>query len=146
MALDLDAALRWATGRTPGVLVTIRGDGSPQSSDVAFGVIDGEIVISVTDGRAKTANIRRDPRVLLHVSAPSEWSYVSFSGRAELSPVAADPGDATVDRLVESYEAATGAPHPNWEEYRAAMVADRRLVITLRPTGAVGQFPSAASS
>lgn len=140
MALDIDDALDWADGRTPAVLITIRGDGSPQSSDVAFALIDGEIVVSVTEDRAKTANIRRDPRVVLHVSAPSEWAYIAFSGTAELSPVAADPGDATVDRLVAYYEKVSGGPHPDWDEYRAAMVADRRLVVTLRPSRAVGQI------
>ncbi len=142
MATDLDAALSWAAGRTPAVLITIRRDGSPQSSDVAFAVIDGEILISVTGDRAKTANMRRDPRVVLHVTAPSEWAYVAFSGEVELSPVTTDPGDATADRLVEYYEAVSGGPHPDWDEYRAAMVADGRLVATLRPSRAVGQFPT----
>ena len=62
MTLDIDEALQWATRRTPAVLITIKADGSPQSSDVAFAVIDGQIVISITDDRAKTANIGCDPR------------------------------------------------------------------------------------
>lgn len=140
MSLPLDDALRWAGGRTPAVLVTIRADGSPQSSDVAFAVLDDEFVISLTADRAKTANMRRDPRVVLHVTAPSEWSYVSFSGEVTLSAVAADPADAIVDALVEYYEAVTGGPHPDWDDYRSAMVADRRLVARLRPTRAVGQI------
>ncbi len=142
MAIPVEAALRWAAGRTPAVLITIKRDGSPQSSDVAFVVIDDEIVISLTDGRAKTANIRRDPRVVLHITAPSDWSYVSFSGEAELSAVAAEPTDATVDELVRYYELVTGGPHPDWDEYRAAMVAEGRLVARLRPTRAVGQIKS----
>lgn len=142
MTLDVDHALQWATGRTPAVLITIRADGSPQSSDVAFTVIDAEIVISITDGRAKTANIRRDPRVVLHVSAPSEWSYVAFSGEATLSPVATHPGDATVDALVDYYERVAGGPHPDWAEYRAAMVAEKRRTVRLRPRRAVGQLRS----
>lgn len=142
MTLDVHDALRWATGKTPAVLITIRSDGSPQSSDVAFAVIDGEIVVSMTTDRAKTANIRRDPRVVLHVTAPSEWSYVAFSGHAELTPVATDPGDATADRLVEYYQAVTGGSHPDWAEYRAAMVAEGRLVLGLRPARAVGQIRS----
>ncbi|NNE94409.1 MAG: PPOX class F420-dependent oxidoreductase [Acidimicrobiales bacterium] len=140
MALDIDEALEWAAGRTPAVLITIKRDGSPQSSDVAFAVIDGEIVISITDDRAKTANMRRDPRVVLHITSPAEWSYVSFSGEAVLSPVAGDPHDSTVDQLVQYFERVTGGAHPNWDEYRSAMVDDKRLVARLRPTRAVGQI------
>ena len=140
MALAIDQALEWSAGRTPAVLVTIKADGSPQTSDVAYAVIDDEIVISVTDDRAKTKNMRRDSRVVLHVTAPSEWSYVAFSGEIELSPVTTDPNDATADQLVEYYEAVSGGPHPDWDEYRAAMVAERRLIARLRPTRAVGQI------
>ncbi|MEM8925478.1 MAG: PPOX class F420-dependent oxidoreductase [Actinomycetota bacterium] len=140
MSLDVDAALQWADGRTPAVLITIKRDGSPQSSDVAYAVIDGEIVVSITDDRAKTANIRRDPRVVLHVTAPGDWSYVAFSGEATLTPVAAEPGDATVDALVDYFEIVSGSPHPDWDEYRAAMVSEKRLLMRLRPTRAVGQM------
>lgn len=140
MALEIDQALEWAAGRTPAVLVTIKSDGSAQTSDVAFAVIDGEIVISVTDDRAKTTNMRRDPRVVLHVTAPSAWSYVAFSGEIELSPVTTDPNDATADELVAYFEAVSGSPHPDWDEYRAAMVEEGRLIARLRPTRAVGQI------
>lgn len=140
MAIPIDQALEWAAGRTPAVLVTIKADGSPQTSDVAFAVIDDEIVISVTDDRAKTKNMQRDPRVVLHVTAPSAWSYVAFSGEIELSPVTSDPGDATADELVRYFEAVSGSPHPDWDEYRAAMIAERRLVARLRPSRAVGQI------
>lgn len=141
MTLDIDTALHWATGRTPAVLITTKTDGSPQSSDVAFAVINGEIVVSITDDRAKTANIRRDPRVVVHVTAPSDWSYVAFSGEAVLSPVTNDPDDATANELVEYYENVTGGPHPDWDDYRAAMIAEKRLTARLRPSRAVGQLP-----
>ena len=143
MTLDIDEALKWATGRTPAVLITTRGDGSPQSSDVAFAVIDGEIVISITDDRAKTVNMRRDPRVVLHITAPAEWSYVAFSGEAILSPVTTAPDDATSDDLVDYYEHVTGGPHPDWAEYRSAMIAEKRLTARLRPNRAVGHLRSA---
>jgi hypothetical protein len=51
--------------------------------------------------------------------------------------VASDPQDATVEALIRYYEAASGA-HPNWDEYRAAMIADKRLALTLRPERAYG--------
>jgi PPOX class probable F420-dependent enzyme len=140
MALDIDEALEWATGRTPAVLITLKRDGSPQSSDVAFAVVEGDLVISITDDRAKTANMRRDPRVVLHVTAPIEWSYVSFSGEVSLSPLTTDPYDATADQLVEYYERVTGGAHPDWDEFRSAMIAEKRLVARLRPNRAVGMI------
>ncbi len=121
-----------------GVLITLKRDGRPQSSNISYLVgDDGLVRISVTDGRAKTGNMRRDPRVSLHVSADDFWSYVVLEGEVELSPVAAEPGDATVDELVEYYRALQGE-HPDWDEYRAAMVRDERLVVRLRTTHAYG--------
>jgi PPOX class probable F420-dependent enzyme len=95
--------------------------------------------ISVTDGRAKTKNLQRDPRALLYVHGDSHWSYVVLDGEVELSAVAQRPDDATVDELVEIYRALSGE-HPNWDEYRAAMVADHRLVVRFRATSASGQI------
>ena len=141
MSLDIDDAVQWADEHTPAVLITIKRDGSMQSSDVAFAVVDGEFVVSLTADRAKTANVRRDPRVVLHVTAPDEWAYVSFSGEATLSEVAAAADDAVADRLVDYYRLVTGGEHPDWGEYRRAMVADGRLLLTLRPSRAVGQLP-----
>jgi hypothetical protein len=51
--------------------------------------------------------------------------------------VAAEPNDATVEALIRYYEAGSGA-HPNWDEYRAAMIADKRIALTLRPERAYG--------
>ena len=93
--------------------------------------------VSVTDSRAKVRNVRRDPRVSIHVTADDFWSYAVLEGDAELTPVAASPGDATVDELVEYYRALNGE-HPDWDDYRAAMVDDQRLVLRLRPTHAYG--------
>lgn len=137
--MDIDTALQWAGQRRHGVLITLRSDGRAQSSDVLYALReDGTALISVTDDRAKTANMRRDPRVVLHVSDPDTWSYVALDGTVELSAVAADPHDPTVDALVEYYRTANGE-HDDWEDYRRAMVADGRLVVTFRPRSAVGQ-------
>ena len=76
----------------------------------------------------------------LHVLADDFWSYVVLEGEAELSPVAADPHDATVDVLVDYYRALSGE-HPDWDDYRRAMVADRRQVLSVRPTYAYGMLP-----
>ncbi|MGH3484140.1 MAG: TIGR03618 family F420-dependent PPOX class oxidoreductase, partial [Nocardioidaceae bacterium] len=88
------------------------------------------IRISLTADRAKTYNLRRDPRASFHVDAKGGWSYVVAEGIADLSPVAAEPTDATVDELVEIYRAISGE-HPDWDEFRAAMVQERRLVLRL---------------
>lgn len=138
--MELSAALQWSAGRKNGVLITIRADGRPQSSDITYLIDGSSALISVTADRAKTANMRRDPRVVLHVTDPASWSYVAFDGGVELSPVAADPTDPTVDRLVDYYEAVAGAPHPDWDEYRQAMVDDGRLIVRFTPTSAVGQI------
>ncbi|MCD9623895.1 PPOX class F420-dependent oxidoreductase [Rhabdothermincola salaria] len=138
--MDLTAAMAYLRERRNGVLVTLKSDGRPQSSNIIYVVGDDDVVrVSVTDDRAKTRNMRRDPRVSLHVSADDFWSYVVVEGDADLSPVATDPHDATVDELVELYRAMQGE-HGDWDEYRAAMVADQRLVLRLRPTHAYGML------
>ena len=93
--------------------------------------------ISVTDTRAKTANVRRDPRVSLYVPGDNFWAFVVVEGTAELTPVAADPHDDTVEQLVAYYKAGNGE-HPDWDEFRATMVADRRLILALHPERAYG--------
>lgn len=116
--------------RHQGVLVTLKRDGRPQLSNISYALTGDIIRISVTDGRAKTANLRRDTRASVHVTSDDFWSYVVAEGDVELTPVAGDPGDATVDELVELYRAVQGE-HGDWDDYRAAMVRDRRLVIRI---------------
>ena len=123
-----------------GVLVTLKRDGRPQLSNVGYAVDgDGLIRISVTDDRAKTRNLRRDPRVSMHVASKDFWTWVVVEGTADLTPVAADPHDATVEELITYYRGVSGE-HPDWDEYRAAMVRDRRLVVRFTPTHAYGQL------
>ncbi|WP_328605287.1 PPOX class F420-dependent oxidoreductase [Amycolatopsis sp. NBC_00345] len=116
-----------------GVLATLKRDGRPQLSTVThhFDADARTLLVSITETRAKTKNMRRDPRVSYHVGSENGWSYAVAEGIAELSPVAATPDDATVEALIELYRK-IGGEHPNWAEYRAAMVADQRLVLTLR--------------
>jgi PPOX class probable F420-dependent enzyme len=136
--MDLTQALAFVRASKQGVLVTIRGNGRPQLSNILYVAgDDGALTISVTETRAKTANLRRDPRASLYVPGDTFWHYVVLDARAELSPVALDPHDATVNGLVEYYRVAVGE-HPDWEEYRASMVRDRRLLITLNPERAYG--------
>ena len=115
-----------------GSLITLRRDGRPQAS-VVIHVWDPSrhaVRISVTDDRAKTRNLRRDPRASYHVVAPDLSAWAVGEGFAELTPPAADPHDDTVEALVDLYRSLAGE-HPDWAEYRAAMVTDRRVVLTL---------------
>lgn len=123
--------------------MTVRRDGRPQLSNVLYGVGEGgdTIRISVTDSRAKTRNLRRDPRASLYVVGETFWSYVVLDGTAELTPVAADPNDEVVDELVVMYRHVQGE-HSDWDEYRQAMVDDRRLVVRFRPERAYGILPA----
>jgi PPOX class probable F420-dependent enzyme len=136
--MDLTEALAFARDRRQGVLATIRANGRPQLSNILFVPGEGDtLVISMTDDRAKTKNLRRDPRSSLYVVGDNFFQYVVIEATAELSEVAGDPADTTVETLVAYYRAGQGE-HPNWDEYRAAMVADHRLVLTLRPERAYG--------
>ncbi len=129
-----------ASARNIGALATIKRDGRPQLSTVNFRFDPAAAMarISVVDGRAKVHNLRRDPRASVFVTSADGWAYAVLEGTVELSPVAAAPDDDTVEELVEVYRAIRGEDHPDWDEYRAAMVADRRLVARLRIEHAYG--------
>ena len=129
MTVD-DRLLDFVAGRRWGVLTTLKRDGRPQLSNVGYAYDPALRLfrVSVTADRAKTRNLQRDPRVTLHVSSDDFWSWAAVEGTAELTPVAADPHDATVDELVAYYRGISGE-HEDWDDYRRAMVADRRLVV-----------------
>lgn len=136
--MELEDALAFVRPRRQGVLTTIRGNGRPQLSNIVFlARPEGTVEISVTADRAKTANLRRDPRASLYVPGDNFWSYVVLEARAELTAPAAQPDDQVVDQLVDLYRQVQGE-HPDWEEFRRVMVADRRLVIRLHPERAYG--------
>ncbi|RFS82619.1 PPOX class F420-dependent oxidoreductase [Actinomadura spongiicola] len=126
-----------------GVLITLKRDGRPQSSNINYHFDEGRrlVRISITADRAKARNLARDPRASLHVSTPDGWSYAVAEGTVELSAVAADPGDATVDELVEVYRDIRG-DHPDWDEYRGVMVEDGRLVVRLHVERLYGRVGS----
>ncbi|MFC5926111.1 PPOX class F420-dependent oxidoreductase [Micromonospora vulcania] len=128
--------------RPMGVLATIKRDGRPQLSTVVHSLDreSGIIRISVTEGRAKTANLRRDPRASFHVSSEDGWAYAVAEARAELTAPAAEPDDATVEELVGVYRSLRGE-HPDWDDYRRAMVADGRLVLRLHVERIYGMPP-----
>ena len=83
--------------------------------------------VSITADRAKYKNLVRDPRApSLHVTREDFFAYVVLEGDVELSAIAAAPDDAAVDELVDVYRA-MGGEHHNWDEFRDAMVTDRRV-------------------
>jgi PPOX class probable F420-dependent enzyme len=115
--VTLDEALALVAGQRLGVLVTLRGNGRPQTSNVVYAVRDGKVRVSLTQDRAKTRNLRRDPRATLHVSTPDMSAWAAVEGTAELSPVSTIPGDETGQALAELYVEVAGSEHPDWDEY-----------------------------
>ncbi|MEG3630806.1 PPOX class F420-dependent oxidoreductase [Streptomyces poriticola] len=115
-----------------GVLATIKSDGRPQMSPVMpfYDTDAGVVHVSMTEGRAKTANLRRDPRATLEVTAPDGRSWATAEGVATLTGPGSDPHGPEVEALVGYYRLAAGE-HPDWEEYRSVMVSDRRVLMTM---------------
>jgi PPOX class probable F420-dependent enzyme len=132
--------LALTSARNIGALATIKNDGRPQLSTVNFTLDQSTTTarISVIDGLAIVQNLRRDPRASIFVGSPDGWTFSVLEGTVELSPVALVSDDETVEELVEVFRAIRGEDHPDWDEYRAAMVADRRLVARLRVESVYG--------
>ena len=109
------------------VLATIKRDGRPQLSNVAYTLDDdGKIRISVTRDRAKTKNLARDPRATLEVLGDNWHEYLVVEGSAEI-----EDGPSTLADLRRVYETITGKPHPNWAEFDEAMVRDGRVLLAI---------------
>ncbi len=134
-----DAQLAWIASRHHAVLVTIRADGSPQTSNISYHLRDGVARVSVTSGRAKTHNLRRDPRGVLHVLGDSFWTYASLTVEASVGEVTQTSGDQSGRDLLEVYERITGQAHDDPQEFFSAMVAEQRLVLSLRVKSVVAQ-------
>jgi PPOX class probable F420-dependent enzyme len=115
-----------------GVLATIKSDGRPQLSPVqpAYDRAAGVIHVSTTEGTAKAANLRRDPRAALEVTSADGWAWATAEGTVTLTGPGTDPHGPEVQALVDYYRDAAGE-HPDWDEYRSVMVSDRRMLITL---------------
>ncbi|MGW4200862.1 PPOX class F420-dependent oxidoreductase [Streptomyces sp. NPDC004726] len=115
-----------------GVLATIKSDGRPQLSPVmpSYDRAAGVIRVSTTEGTAKVANLRRDPRTALEVTSPDGRAWTTAEGTATLTGPGTDPDGPEVQALVDYYRAAAGE-HPDWDEYRSAMVSDRRVLVTI---------------
>jgi PPOX class probable F420-dependent enzyme len=139
--MDLANALEFAASRRHAVLTTVRRDGRPQLSNVMYAAVDSELWISITDSRAKTKNLRRDPRAALYVAGDDFWNYVVLDGAVTLTGVAAEPGDEVVAELVEYYRRGAGE-HPDWDDFRATMVSEGRLLAKFHAMTAYGLLQS----
>ena len=115
-----------------GVLATIKAGGLPQLSPVMpfYDPRAGTLSVSMTEGRAKTANLRRDPRAALEVTSADGRAWATAEGPVTLTGPGADAHSPEVEALVTYYRTAAGE-HPDWDEYRATMVADRRVLMTM---------------
>lgn len=140
--VDREALLDFVRPRHNLVLITTRQDGRPQASPVTGGVDEqGRIVVSTYPERAKTHNARRDPRVSVVVlSDEFDGPWVQVDGECEVidSPESVEP-------LVDYYRAVAGE-HPDWDEYRRAMLTQGKSLLRVTPTHwspvATGGFPA----
>jgi PPOX class probable F420-dependent enzyme len=123
-----------------GVLATIKSDGRPQLSPVTpfYDRDAGVIYVSMTEGRAKTANLRRDPRAALEVTSQDGWSWATAEGTVTLVGPGTDPRGQEVEALVDYYRKAAGE-HPDWDEYRSVMVSDRRVLMAMQVEKVYGE-------
>ena len=119
-------------GSRIGVLATIKSNGLPQLSPVtpSYDRDAGVIYVSMTEGRAKTANLRRDPRAAIEVTSADGWAWATAEGAVTLTGPGTDPNGPEVEALVDYYRNAAGE-HPDWNEYRSVMVSDRRVLMAL---------------
>ena len=131
-AMDDDALLAIVASRRIGQLATIKRDGRAQLSVVSYAYFadEGLLRVSVTAPRAKTRNLMRDPRASMLIMSSDVYKYAVVESTASFSAVAASPEDAAVEELVTLYRTIAGE-HPNWDEFRQAMVTDSRLVLRL---------------
>ncbi|MEV8565644.1 PPOX class F420-dependent oxidoreductase [Streptomyces sp. NPDC051322] len=140
--VELAQLLEFVRPRHRAILLTTRADGRPQGSPLSCGVDDsGRIVVSTYPERAKTRNAKRDDRVSVIVLS-DEWNgpWVQVDGTAEVI----DAPDS-VEPLVEYFRNISGE-HPDWDEYRAAMVKQGKSIIRITPERwspiATGGFPA----
>lgn len=137
--MDLDRAREHVRAHHRAVLATLRRDGAPQLSPVLAGVDDGNVVVSSWESTAKVRNLQRDPRVWLCVLQDTFFGdWVQVAGRAQVVTL-----PEAMDGLVAYYRAVAGE-HPDWDDYRAAMQRERRVLIRISLTGAGPDGPEAA--
>jgi PPOX class probable F420-dependent enzyme len=127
--VEIEAALAFIREQHEAIMLTYRGDGSPQMSPVACNVdAERRIVVSTRETALKAKNLRRDPRVSLCVITHGFYGdWIQVDGTAEVVSL-----PAAMEPLVEYYRSTAGE-HPDWDDYRAAMERDRRVIVRITP-------------
>ena len=130
--MDLDEARAVIAEQHHVVLATLRRDGTPQMSPV-LATVDGQghVVVSSREAAFKVRNLRRDPRAWLCVLPDGfygRWIQIGGSVRIVELPKA-------MDALVDYYRRISGE-HPDWDDYRAAMQRERRVLLQIELTSA----------
>jgi PPOX class probable F420-dependent enzyme len=127
--MDIDRALDFVREHHHAVMQTYRRDGSPQMSPIACNVdADGLIVVSTRETAMKTTHLRRDPRVALCVLSDGFFGdWIQIEGTAEIVSL-----PEAMEGLVDYYRTTSGE-HPDWDDYRAAMVRDQRVIVRITP-------------
>jgi PPOX class probable F420-dependent enzyme len=130
--MDLDEARAVVREQHHAVLATMRADGSPQMSPVLAAVDDGgRVLVSTRETALKVRNLRRDPRSWLCVLPDGFFGrFVQLEGRTEIVPL-----PAAMDGLVDYYRRVSGE-HDDWDDYRAAMERERRVLLRIELTRA----------
>ncbi|MGH2826639.1 MAG: PPOX class F420-dependent oxidoreductase [Actinomycetota bacterium] len=119
-----DEARAFVAGNHRAVMVTRRSDGGLQTSPLTVGVDDEKIVISSRETAYKVRNLRRDPSVTLCVVNDGFYGdWIQVEGRAEIVTL-----PEAMEGLVDYYRRISGE-HPDWDDYREAMVRDKRVLI-----------------
>jgi len=123
--MDLDEARNVVRQQPRAVLATLRSDGTPQMSPVLVAADDaGNVLVSTRETALKVRNLRRDPRLWLCVLPDGFFGrWIQVEGRAEIVPL-----PEAMDGLVDYYRRVSGE-HDDWDEYRAAMESERRVLV-----------------
>jgi PPOX class probable F420-dependent enzyme len=130
--MDIDEALDYVRTHHNAVLATLKKDGTPQLSPVTAGVdAEGRVVISTREPAFKVRHIRRDPRVWLCVFPDAFYGrWAQVDGTAEIVEL-----PEAMDGLISYYRDISGE-HSDWDDYRAAMERDQRVLIRITVTKA----------
>ena len=127
--MDIDQALEFVAANHRGILLTHRSDGRPQMSPIVAGVdSDGYVVVSSRETAYKVKNLRRDPRASVCMFTDGFYGeWVQIDGVTEIVGL-----PEAMDGLIDYYRLLSGE-HPDWDEYRAAMREERRVLIRISP-------------
>jgi PPOX class probable F420-dependent enzyme len=130
--MDLEKAREFLRHNHRAILLTRHGDGRPQMSPIAVGVdAEGKLVVSTRETAAKTRIVRADPRVAICAFTDGFYGeWIQVEGEAEVISL-----PEAMDHLVDYYRGISGE-HPDWDDYRTAMVRERRVILRITPTRA----------